>query len=86
MQNLATKIILIVAFLGLCVWSLIPPSETIRLGKDLRGGVSLIYRVTVPETAEDRVQLVAQLIEHERLDSGSASVGERISSARATSP
>ena len=62
MQNLVKKILLIVAILALCVFAIIPPEEKIRLGKDLRGGVSLIYRVTIPEGA-DRSAVITQTIE-----------------------
>jgi SecD/SecF fusion protein len=49
MQNIVWKIVLIVAVLALCTWGLL--SKEIRLGKDLRGGVSLIYRVSIPDDA-----------------------------------
>jgi SecD/SecF fusion protein len=62
MQNLGWKIVLILFVLGVCVYSIIPPSKTIRLGKDLRGGVSLVYTVDVPDTA-DSAAVILQVID-----------------------
>jgi len=62
MQKLGTVSILILAVLGACIWAIIPPSESIRLGKDLRGGVSMVYTVRMPEGA-DREAVLTQVIE-----------------------
>ncbi|MHC4991731.1 MAG: protein translocase subunit SecD, partial [Planctomycetota bacterium] len=60
MQNLFWKIVLIVAVLGLCAWGLV--AKEIRLGKDLRGGVSLIYRVQVDDEAGNGEEIISQTI------------------------
>ncbi len=44
-KNLQWKIVLIVAVAGLGVWSFTPPSQKVKLGLDLKGGVQMIYRV-----------------------------------------
>lgn len=62
MRNLVTRIVLILAFLAFCVWHIVPPSERLRLGKDLRGGVSMVYTVRTPEGA-DRGATIAQVVE-----------------------
>ena len=62
MQNLIPKIILIVIIIGACLWAFIPPSEKIRLGRDLSGGVSLVYSVRMPEGANRR-QVLDQTID-----------------------
>ena len=54
MQNPLSRLIIIIAIIGACTWALIPPSETIRLGRDLSGGVSLVYSVRMPEGANRR--------------------------------
>ena len=41
---------LVAAALLLAIWAVIPPEENLRLGKDLRGGVSLVYSVQNRET------------------------------------
>ncbi len=62
MRNLIWKILLIAGLLGLFVWSIYPPGQRIRLGKDLRGGVSLIYAVHMPQGAPDPQAILTQVI------------------------
>lgn len=47
MKNAWTKFALVAALCALCAWEL--GVKGIRLGKDLQGGVSLVYSVKVPE-------------------------------------
>lgn len=60
MKSIPFRIALIVALNLLCVWALY--AKPVRFGKDLRGGVSLIYSVKMPETAQ-REQVLAQVID-----------------------
>ena len=62
MQNLLWKIILIVLLLIGCVFAITPPEKKIRLGRDLSGGVSLIYSVRMDEGV-DRQTVLSQTIE-----------------------
>jgi SecD/SecF fusion protein len=62
MQNIIWKILLILAVIALCLYSMYPPSQKIRLGKDLRGGTSLTYLVDIPEGTPDRAGVLAQTI------------------------
>ena len=62
MQNLIWKIILIIALLIGCVFAMTPPDKKIRLGRDLSGGVSLIYSVRMDEDV-DRKAVLSQTIE-----------------------
>ena len=62
MNGVIWKLVLIAAVVVLCVWSVVPPEQKIRLGKDLRGGVSLVYAVNIPGDA-DRDQVLAQVID-----------------------
>jgi len=62
MQNLVWKIILILALLIGCVFAMSPPEKKIRLGRDLSGGVSLIYSVRMDEGV-DRSAVLSQTIE-----------------------
>ncbi|MEC9158489.1 MAG: protein translocase subunit SecD [Planctomycetota bacterium] len=62
MKGAIWKPVLIVAIALLCVYSVIPPDQKIRLGKDLRGGVSLVYAVSAPEDANSE-QVISQVIE-----------------------
>jgi len=62
MQNLIWKIILIVLLLVGCLIAVTPPDKKIRLGRDLSGGVSLIYSVRMDEDV-DRRAVLSQTIE-----------------------
>ncbi|MHC4415313.1 MAG: protein translocase subunit SecD [Planctomycetota bacterium] len=62
MRNLPWKIVFILGLLALCLWSVFPPSERIRLGKDLRGGVSLIYHVRIDPKDPDPQRTLTQVI------------------------
>jgi preprotein translocase subunit SecD len=44
-KNLRWKLLSIAVVTGLCVWSFTPPSQKIRLGLDLQGGLHLVLRV-----------------------------------------
>jgi hypothetical protein len=61
--------VIVVAAIVLCVWNIIPPEKQLRLGKDLRGGVSLIYTVTIDST-ENATETMAKTIDalHKRVD------------------
>ena len=62
MNNALWKLALILFVIVVCVYSIVPPSQKIRLGKDLRGGVSLVYAVNVPDDA-NRDEVIAQVID-----------------------
>ena len=62
MQNLLWKIILIALLLIGCVFAVTPPEKKIRLGRDLSGGVSLIYSVRMDDDV-DRRAVLSQTIE-----------------------
>ena len=62
MQNLIWKIILIALLLIGCVFAVTPPDKKIRLGRDLSGGVSLIYSVRMGDDV-DRRSVLSQTIE-----------------------
>ena len=44
MQNMVTKLVVIVVVLALCILSI--KYKDLSLGSDLRGGVSLVYKVS----------------------------------------
>ena len=50
---------LVVVFFG---YAIIPPSESIRLGKDLRGGATLVYELTI-NPGEDASKVVSDTID-----------------------
>jgi preprotein translocase subunit SecD len=47
MRNLPLKLGLVVIILLLAGLAIYPPSQSLKLGKDLRGGTSLVYSVQI---------------------------------------
>src|SRR5215471_15485243 len=45
MRNLISKAVLVLVVLVLAAYTMYPPQKQLKLGKDLRGGASLIYQV-----------------------------------------
>ena len=62
MRKLTWKIVLVTGLLALCLWSLFPLEKKIRLGRDLRGGVSLIYHVRIDPDDPNPQATIAQVI------------------------
>jgi len=63
MTNLRWKLLAIVVVISLSVWAFTPPSQKVRLGLDLKGGVHLVLRVNTDdalrietETTADRLR------------------------------
>ncbi len=63
MKNLVPKLLLIAFLVGVAFWQAWPPEERIKLGKDLRGGVSLVYQVELPGGGVDSQGVLAQVID-----------------------
>ncbi|HBS28131.1 MAG TPA: protein translocase subunit SecD [Phycisphaerales bacterium] len=61
MRNIIRLSLLVFVVLAVSLANIIPPSENLRLGKDLAGGVSLIYTVDIKP--EDPPQVVDRTIE-----------------------
>ncbi len=62
MKDLLVRVSVVLFVLLICGLSMWPPKDRIRLGRDLRGGVSLIYSVKVPDDA-DRQETMTQVID-----------------------
>ena len=60
MQNIVWKLLLIVAVLAVCVASI--TLKDLRLGKDLQGGVSLIYQVKLDPNEPYPDQVISRMI------------------------
>lgn len=56
------RLILAIIVVGFCVWQVFPIDKKIRLGKDLRGGVSMVYSVSMPK-AGDSQRILAQVVD-----------------------
>ena len=62
MKRPGLHVLLVLALVGLLFWLVWPPKDTLRLGKDLRGGVSLTYAVKLPADVPSE-QVLKQVIE-----------------------
>ena len=62
MKNLRFKSIALVIVMILFTWSFLPVGEKLRLGKDLRGGTTLVYSVEI-NPGENAKQVLDQVIE-----------------------
>lgn len=62
MRHYVRNIIISILMLAIAIWAATPPSERIGLGKDLRGGASLIYSVEIGST-ETAGEIIPQVIE-----------------------
>ena len=62
MNRLAFQVTCIIALAVALIWSVWPLNKTLRLGRDLRGGVSLVYAVKMPVDAQPELVL-KQVIE-----------------------
>jgi SecD/SecF fusion protein len=68
MRTLVRNIVLILFVLVVCIWAIFPPEKKLRLGKDLRGGVSLVYAVQLkPGDQSDVLERVIDVVK-ERID------------------
>ena len=56
------RLIFAIIVITICVWQIFPLDKQIRLGKDLRGGVSMVYSVAMPPTGDSQ-RVLAQVVE-----------------------
>ena len=73
-KNLRWKVLLILAVVGLAVWSFYPPQEKVRLGLDLKGGVHLVLRVQTDDALRLETQTTADRL-REQLKTANVGVG-----------
>lgn len=75
MKNAWMKLALVAALCALCAWEL--AVKDVRLGKDLKGGVSLVYSVKVPETgdAEESLGKVIEVLKRRVNPQGVLDIG-----------
>jgi preprotein translocase subunit SecD len=59
-SNLRWKLILIVAVIGLSVWSFYPPWSKVNLGLDLKGGVHMVLKVRTDDGLRAETESVVE--------------------------
>src|SRR5258705_13328381 len=69
MRHYIRNAVIIIALIVISVMSIIPPGKKLRLGRDLAGGVNVVYQVDIrpDESASEVLDKVIQVV-HERLD------------------
>jgi preprotein translocase subunit SecD len=73
-KNLRWKFLTIAAVAGIAIWSIVPPSEKIKLGLDLKGGVHLVYKVETDEALKVETDTSAEQLA-EALKTAGVTVG-----------
>ncbi len=69
-KKILWRIILIVAVVGLCLWSLYPPGEKIKYGLDLSGGIHLVLQVQTDDAIKAELDDSAQRLVSRAADEG----------------
>jgi preprotein translocase subunit SecD len=59
-KNLTPKIVIIIVLVAVAVWTLYPPSKTLKPGPDLGGGTRLIYQIDTQGLEEHEKRDLAQ--------------------------
>jgi len=80
MNNLRWRILLIVVIIGACLWAIIP-TEKIRLGLDLKGGVHLVLRVNTDDALKLETETSAERVREDAEKAGITGIATRTLSA-----
>jgi preprotein translocase subunit SecD len=59
-KNLQWKVLIIVVVTALSVWAFVPPSQKVRLGLDLKGGVHLVLQVKTDDAIKVETETAAE--------------------------
>src|SRR5580765_7614364 len=73
-KSLRWRILAIVGVIAVCAWAIYPPSQTVRLGLDLKGGVHLILRVQTDDALRLETETAMERLREEMVKGGAASV------------
>jgi preprotein translocase subunit SecD len=69
-KNLRWKLITIAAVAGLAIWSFTPPSQKVKLGLDLKGGVHLVLQVKTDDALKVETETSAEQFHQALKDAG----------------
>src|SRR5215831_10303689 len=73
-KNLRWRVLVIIGVIALCVWMVYPPSQTIRLGLDLKGGVHLVLRVQTDDALRLETETAMDRLREEMVKNGAATI------------
>jgi preprotein translocase subunit SecD len=73
-KNVRWKLLAIVGVVALCAWAVYPPSQKVRLGLDLKGGVHLVLRVQTDDALRLETETRMQALREELVKAGVTTV------------
>src|SRR4029079_8959358 len=71
-KSLRWRILAIVGVIAVCAWAIYPPSQTVRLGLDLKGGVHLILRVQTDDALRLETETAMERLREGRVKGGAS--------------
>ncbi|MEX2271597.1 MAG: protein translocase subunit SecD [Vicinamibacterales bacterium] len=69
-KNLRWKLLAIAGVAALAIFAVVPPSQKIKLGLDLKGGVQLILRVNTDDALKVETETTSEQFRQELIDAG----------------
>jgi len=69
-KNLRWKLLTIAAVAAIAIYAFVPPSEKIKLGLDLKGGIHLVLNVNTEDAVQLEVETTADQFRQELVDAG----------------
>jgi preprotein translocase subunit SecD len=69
-KNVRWKLLAIIGVVALCAWAVYPPSQKVRLGLDLKGGVHLVLRVQTDDALRLETETRMQALREELVKAG----------------
>jgi preprotein translocase subunit SecD len=73
-KNVRWKLLAIIGVVALCAWAVYPPSQKVRLGLDLKGGVHLVLRVQTDDALRLETETRMQALREELAKAGVTTV------------
>ena len=73
-KSLRWKILAILGVVALCLWTVYPPAQKVRLGLDLKGGVHLVLRVQTDDALRLETETAMERLREELVKGGVANV------------
>ena len=80
-RNIRWRLLAIAAVVGLCIWGIYPPRDTVRLGLDLKGGVHLVLRVQTDDALRLETETAMGRLREQLVEAGASGVTARTVSA-----
>jgi preprotein translocase subunit SecD len=78
-KSLRWRILAIIGVIVLCIWAIYPPSQTLRLGLDLKGGVYLVLRVQTDDALRLETETAMERLREELVKAGAAVTANALS-------